>query len=211
MVFSEQFWRFQRGDSREQLTSPSARFLQQVYTFSFITLSHCCCHFVIEVKLTWKIESRSIVLHLKKYAYGEAQTKQSISYKQLKEVCTTKKGLSSQSLIPSVRTCVCQYCTVYVLSVVYYNAHLQKSHQYVLSVFSLIVCAVCIVFVRRYILACILFFSSLICLCLFVFCDNAYLIYVHKSSRPFLINSVSIIQGWVVCSSFCTPSVTYLT
>ena len=36
------------------------------------------------------------------------------------------------------------------------------------------------------------------------------MLYIHKSSRPFLINSFSIIQGWVVRSSFCTPSVTYL-
>ena len=47
-----------------------------------------------------------------------------ISYKHL-EVCTTKKGLSSHWFIPSVRTsqCVCA-SIVYVLSVVYYNAHL---------------------------------------------------------------------------------------
>ena len=52
-------------------------------------------------------------------------------------------------------------------------------------------------------------FVCLLCQCLFV--GNVLLCFIHKSSHPFLTNSVRNIQHWVVRGSFCTPSTTHLT
>ena len=127
-------------------------------------------------------------------------------------MCTTKKGLSSYWLIPSVRTCQC-VCASTVLFMscplicrnrtsLFYPCFLLSCVQSVLLSFDvtslLVFCTspvsfayVCLSFVTMPILYTIM-------------------LYIHKSSRPFLINSVSIIERWVVRSSFCTPSVTYL-
>ena len=55
------------------------------------------------------------------------------------------------------------------------------------------VCTICIVFVRRYILACILYLS--VCLCLSVFCVSAYLICSLLGSSIFLKNTCKIYNG----------------
>ena len=52
-------------------------------------------------------------------------------------------------------------------------------------------------------------FVYLLCQCLFV--GNVPLYFIHKSSRPFLTNSVRNIQHWAVPGSFCTPSTAHLT
>ena len=54
----------------------------------------------------------------------------------------------------------------------------------------------------------LIMFVCLLCQCLFVV--NTPLCFIHKSSRPFLINSVRSTQRWVVRGSFCTPSTTHL-
>ena len=52
-------------------------------------------------------------------------------------------------------------------------------------------------------------FVCLLCQSLFV--GNVPLCFIHKGSRPFLINSFRPTQLWVVRGSFCTPSTTHLT
>ena len=191
MVFSQQFWPFQRGDSSEQLTLPSARFLQQVYTFSFITLSHCFRHFVSEVKLTWKIESRSNCFASLKMCLWRSPNQIVYIVQTIRSVYYQKRSVvSSQSLIPSVRTCVCQYslflsCPQFTITLICRNRTTCFIRFFLLScvpsvLFSLDVTSL-LVFCTS---ICLLMFVCLLCQCLF---NNHYALYIRIHVLSLLI------------------------
>ena len=117
----------------------------------------------------------------------------------------SREYVSASVLVVNVCPCIFSFSYLLVLYLRFFRVFFYSNFR-LLCLCSLWIMSLHLYFV--FVSVCLCLFVCLLCQCLFVV--NIPLCFIHKSSRPFLINSFRSTQRWVVRGSFCTPSTTHL-